>query len=67
MKHDSLHKLFVHELKDLHNAESQILEALPKMEAAATDSGLKEAFHHHLAETKTHVDRLEKIFQVTRL
>ncbi|MEZ6073712.1 MAG: DUF892 family protein [Pirellulales bacterium] len=39
-----------------------MLEALPRMEKAATDSSLKEAFRHHLQETKGHVDRLTKIF-----
>lgn len=63
MKLDTLHKLFVHELKDLHSAESQIVEALPTMEAAATDSGLKEAFRNHLTETRAHVNRLENIFK----
>jgi len=63
VKLDSLHKLFVHELKDLYSAEGQILEALPKMEEAATDSGLKEAFRGHIAETKKHVERLEGIFK----
>ncbi|QDS99479.1 YciE/YciF ferroxidase family protein [Adhaeretor mobilis] len=63
MKLDSLQKLFVHELKDLYSAETQILEALPKMETAATDSGLKQAFRDHLVETKSHVNRLEGIFK----
>ncbi len=63
MKLDSLEKLYVQELKDLHSAETQLLDAIPKMEAAATDKGLKEAFAHHLNETKTHVTRLESIFE----
>lgn len=63
MKLDSLHKLYVQELKDLYSAETQLLEAIPKMEAAATDEALKEAFGCHLEETKTHVSRLEAIFK----
>jgi len=62
MKLDSLEKLFVQELKDLYSAETQLLEAIPKMEAAATDTGLKEAFASHLKETQNHVARLEAIF-----
>lgn len=62
MKLESLHKLYVQELKDLYSAENQLLEALPKMEAAASNAHLKEAFRDHLAETKTQVERLEKIF-----
>lgn len=63
MKLDSLQKLLVHELKDLHSAETQILEALPKMEQAATDKGLKQAFADHHKQTTQHVNRLEKIFK----
>ncbi|QDU91740.1 hypothetical protein Pla175_51710 [Pirellulimonas nuda] len=63
MKLDSLEKLYVHELKDLYSAETQLLEALPKMEAAATDKGLKQAFSDHLKETRGHVARLESLFK----
>lgn len=63
MKLDSLHKLYVHELKDLYSDETQLLEAIPKMRDAATAGELKEAFAQHLKETKTHVSRLESIFE----
>lgn len=63
MKIDSLHKLYVHELKDLYSAENQLLEALPKMAKAATDKGLKQAFENHVKQTKEHVNRLEEIFK----
>jgi ferritin-like metal-binding protein YciE len=63
MNLDNLRKLYVHELKDLYSAENQLLEALPKMERAASDEGLKKAFADHLEETKRHVRRLEKIFE----
>ncbi|QDT04699.1 hypothetical protein K227x_30930 [Rubripirellula lacrimiformis] len=59
---DSLSKLYVHELKDLYSAETQLLAALPKMEAAATNDDLKKCFADHLSETKTHAKRLESIF-----
>lgn len=63
VKLDNLKKLYVHELKDLYSAENQILEALPKMIEAAGDDGLKKAFRHHLEQTRTQVQRLEKIFK----
>ncbi len=63
MKLDSLEKLYVHELKDLYSAETQLLEALPKMEAAASDKGLKQAFSDHLKETRGHIARLEALFK----
>jgi ferritin-like metal-binding protein YciE len=63
MKLDSLEKLYVHELKDLYSAEKQLVEALPKMEKAASNQELKQAFATHLKETRTHVSRLESIFK----
>ncbi len=63
MKLDSLKKLYVHELKDLYSAETQLIEALPKMIDAASDKDLKGALESHLKETKTHVSRLESIFK----
>lgn len=63
MKLDSLEKLYVHQLKDLHSAEKQVLDALPKLRAAAKNTDLQKAFADHLTETKEHVTRLEKIFE----
>jgi ferritin-like metal-binding protein YciE len=63
MKLESLQDLFVDELKDLYNAEHQLLKALPKMAKAASSSELAKAFTDHLEETKGQVDRLEKVFQ----
>ena len=63
MKLATLHDLYVEELKDLYNAEHQILKALPKMAKAASDARLAKAFKGHLEETKGHIERLEKIFK----
>ncbi len=59
---DSLHDLYVEELKDLYNAENQLLKALPRMAKAASAPELKEAFTNHLEETRGQVQRLETIF-----
>ena len=48
----SLHKLFVHELKDVASAEAQLVKALPKMAKNANSEELREAFETHLAETQ---------------
>ena len=64
MKLNNLKDLFVHELKDLYNAENQILKALPKMKDAAASKDLQQAFSKHLAETEQHVQRLEKVFKI---
>lgn len=63
MKLESLQKLWVHELKDLYSAETQITEALPKIIAAAHHAELKEALTEHLKETRGQILRLEKIFK----
>ena len=62
MNLDSMKKLFVHELKDLYSAETQILEALPKMAEKASHSELKSAFEMHHRQTQEQVKRLEQIF-----
>lgn len=62
MNVDSMQKLFIHELQDLHDAENQILEALPKMAEKASHRELKDALEHHHVQTKEHVSRLERIF-----
>lgn len=56
-------KLYVDQLKDLYNAETQLTVALPKLAKAASTPALQEAFQMHLAETKEHVQRIEKIFE----
>lgn len=60
---ESLTELLEDELKDLYNAENQLVKALPKMAKKAASSTLKEAFGAHLEETEGHVQRLEKIGQ----
>jgi ferritin-like metal-binding protein YciE len=63
LKLDSLRDLLIEELRDLYNAETQLVDALPKMAEAATSQELKSAFQHHLEETRGHVSRLDRIFQ----
>jgi ferritin-like metal-binding protein YciE len=59
----SLKELYVDELKDLYDAENQILQALPKMAEAATAPRLKKAFEAHLKQTEDQVKCLEQIFE----
>jgi ferritin-like metal-binding protein YciE len=62
MSLDNLELLLVEQLQDIYYAEKHLVKALPKMEKAATAAELKKAFSDHLAETKEHVTRLEKVF-----
>lgn len=61
MQLDSLQSLYLHELQDLHSAETQLVKALPKLAKAAHSPELKSAFTNHLAQTKEHVQRLEQL------
>ncbi len=63
MKIETLRDLYVEQLHDLYSAETQLVEALPKMAKAASHTQLQQAFQEHLGQTKTHVQRLEQIFK----
>ena len=63
MKLESLETLYVEELRDIYNAENQLLKALPKMAKTASSTELKQAFEDHLEQTKEHVERLDEIFE----
>ena len=62
MSDQSLRELYIDELKDLYNAETQLVKALPKMAKASSSPELKAGFEEHLKQTKGHVERLEAIF-----
>ena len=63
MQMKSLRELYVEELKDLYNAEQQILKALPRMMRAASDRELQRAFAQHEKQTQRQVKRLDRIFR----
>jgi len=63
MANEGLRDLYIDELKDLYNAENQLVKALPKMAEAASSAELKQGFEEHLEQTRGHVRRLEKIFK----
>lgn len=59
-----LQKFFEDSLKDIYWAEKNLTKALPKMQKAATTEELKNAIVEHLAQTETHVTRLEQVFEL---
>jgi ferritin-like metal-binding protein YciE len=63
VKLPSIAKLLEDQLKDIYNAETQLVKALPKMAKKATTKALKEAITSHLEETKHQVERLDEIGQ----
>jgi ferritin-like metal-binding protein YciE len=56
-----LEELLIDSLKDLYNAENQLIRALPRMAKKATNEQLRVAFERHLQETRNHAARLEQI------
>src|SRR5579859_5295440 len=63
MKLESLRDLYVEQLRDLYSAETQLVDALPKMAQASSSAQLRTAFEQHLEQTKNHVKRLDQVFQ----
>lgn len=64
MRKDSLRQLYVDDLRDLYNAETQLVKALPKMAKASSNAELRQAFEEHLRQTSEQVSRLEQIFDM---
>ena len=63
MKIELMEDLYLGELRDLYDAEKQLLKALPKMAKAAKAPELRDAFTQHMIETKAQVQRLEEVFK----
>jgi ferritin-like metal-binding protein YciE len=59
----TLHDAFIDELRDMYDAEKQLVKALPKMAKAASSEELRAAFASHLEETRGHIERLEQVFE----
>jgi ferritin-like metal-binding protein YciE len=57
----TLNDVFVDQIEDLYSAETQLVDALPKIAAAASDGQLREAIENHLQETRGHIERLSNI------
>jgi ferritin-like metal-binding protein YciE len=60
----TLDDMFVHTLRDIYYAEQQIVGALPKMIEKATAGDLRDSLGKHLEETRGHVERVEKVFEM---
>jgi ferritin-like metal-binding protein YciE len=63
MASDTLEDLLIENLRDIYNAEKQLIKALPKMAKAATSEELRAAIDDHLEVTKEQVARLEEVFK----
>lgn len=67
MQPEHLMDLYVDELRDVYNAEKQILRALPQLAQKAKHEELRTAFEDHRAVTEEQVRRLETIFDDLKL
>ena len=61
---EMIEQLLIDQLRDLLNAEGQLVKALPKMLKSARAESLKFALEHHLEETREQVERLKEAFRL---
>ena len=61
MQLNSLNDVFEEQLETLQR-RAAAREALPKVAGAASSTELREAFEHHLEETRGHGRRLDEVF-----
>lgn len=59
----NLKDLYIEELRDLYNAENQLVKALPKLIATTTSDELRSSLEDHLDQTKEQIERLDEVFQ----
>lgn len=64
VRDSKLNQFFIDQLQDIYWAEQKLVKTLPKLEDAAHSAELKQAFNSHLQETKNHVSRIEKAFEL---
>jgi ferritin-like metal-binding protein YciE len=64
MATETLNDLFYDTLRDMYWAEKHLLKALPKLAKKASNPDLIQALENHLEETETHVQRLERVFEI---
>jgi ferritin-like metal-binding protein YciE len=57
----SLEDLLATDVQDLQTTEQQILQALPKMAAAASHDDLRAAFEQHRRQTEEHLRRVNEV------
>lgn len=60
----TLKDLFMEQIKDLYHAERQLLNVLPKLSTAASSDSLKTALDAHAEETREHITRLDRVFEL---
>jgi ferritin-like metal-binding protein YciE len=62
MRNGSLKELYLDELADLYDAETQTILALPRLRDAARAPELREALTRQCEESRLHLERLQLLF-----
>jgi len=60
---EQLKELYADQLRDILDAENQLIKALPKMAKGSRSEQLRSGFEDHLEQTKTHAERIEQILE----
>jgi ferritin-like metal-binding protein YciE len=60
---DSLEDLLKHNLQDIYDAETRLINTLPKLRDKATSARLKQEFDHHVATSEAQRGRLEQVLE----
>ena len=61
---EQLQELLVDGLRDIYDAEKQLVRALPKLAKAISNNEVKQAFNQHLEVTKNQVTRVEQCLEL---
>ncbi len=67
MKVTNIDELIEHQIQDIYDAETQLVEALPKMAEASSAESLRAAFEKHLDQTKEHVERITEVAKLMKV
>lgn len=59
----SLHDVLVYELRDLYRFDRQLVPALARMSAKASNPELRDALDQLRSRTERHIERLERVFR----
>lgn len=62
-RHKTLEDLLETGLREIYSAETQLVSALPEMATACYNEDLQDAIMKHHAQTRRHIERLEKVFK----
>src|SRR5258708_1915734 len=62
MKIETVEEVLVEELKDLYDAEKQLLKAMPKLAETASSPTLRMALSNYREEAEDQLERLREVF-----